>query len=184
MHPSEQQLASFAGGELPLLDRLRTARHVARCAACERILESYESARAQLRNGLDELPENLNWNRLASEMTGNIRVGLAAGECVAPVIQKGERLGWRAAIVLASATLLITTAWWLNIPRSNFHPGIALESNSSGIELKQNGGALTLLNTRAAPGSPVISSSSPGQLRTRYVDAETNQVTINNVYAQ
>ncbi len=30
-----------------------------------------------------ELPNGLNWNRLAEEMTGNIRVGLAAGEAIA-----------------------------------------------------------------------------------------------------
>ena len=29
-----------------------------------------------------DLPNGLNWNRLSQEMTGNIRVGLAAGEVV------------------------------------------------------------------------------------------------------
>ncbi len=29
---------------------------------------------------MSELPNALSWNRLADEMTGNIRVGLAAGE--------------------------------------------------------------------------------------------------------
>ena len=39
-----------------------------------------------------ELPADLNWNRLAQEMTGNIRVGLAAGECIAG-FEKGIRPG-------------------------------------------------------------------------------------------
>ena len=40
------------------------------------------------------MPEGADWDRLAAEMTANIRVGLAAGECVAP--RRGHA-AWKAA---------------------------------------------------------------------------------------
>ena len=142
---------------------------------------------SELRHIADELPPDMKWNDLAAEMTGNIRVGLAAGECVMEANRKQGRLDWRPALVLASATALIITAWWLNIPVSR-HPaasasGVRLEETASGIEMNQNGRALTLLQKTAGSGSTVFVST-PGSLRARYVNAETGQMTINNVYAQ
>ncbi len=187
MHPNEIQLSLFAGGDVSLFDRVRTGLHLRGCERCRVKVESLRLGRAELRRAADELPANLNWERLAGEMTGNIRVGLAAGECVAPVLGKSDRLGWRAAAVLASGTALIMTAWWLNIPPSKHlvtnGNGVRLEATASGIEMKQNGGALVLLNQNAGSGSTVFVST-PGSLRARYVNAETGQVTINNVYAQ
>lgn len=187
MHPDERQLALWAGGDLGVMDRWRISRHVQNCDLCETIVESFYAARFKLREEMGDLPKGLNWERLAGEMTGNIRVGVAAGECISPVIARHERLGWRAAAGLACATLLITTAWWLNIPLNIprvAHPsGVELEATQAGVELKQNGGAL-LLNTRAEKGAVTFSRSAPGSIGTRYVDSETGQVTINNVYAQ
>ncbi len=187
MHPNENQLALFAGRELSLLERWHTGLHVRGCESCRGEVHALRSASAELARMADRLPDGMKWDRLAAEMTGNIRVGLAAGQCVAPVLAKSERLGWRAATVLASATVLIMTAWWLNIPAPVQRPananGVRLEATSSGIELKQNGSALTLLNPRGDSSSTVFVSS-PGSLRARYVDSETGQMTINNVYAQ
>lgn len=187
MHPNEIQLSLYAGGDAILLERIRTGLHVRGCESCRAEVESLQRGWTELRRVADELPANLNWERLASEMTGNIRVGLAAGECVAPVIGKSDRLGWRAAAVLASGTALIMTAWWLNIPPAKHLAangnGVRLEATAAGIEMKQNGGALVLLNQNAGSGSTVFVST-PGSLRARYVNAETGQVTINNVYAQ
>ena len=182
MHPNEVQLALYAGRDLPVLERWRISRHVRGCAGCESILESFDCARNELRGNANRLPENLNWDRLAAEMTGNIRVGLAAGECIAAIGPRKDRLGWPAAAVLATASLLITSAWWLNIPPRAKATGVVLEATQSGIELKQNGGSLMILNRKS--DSKPIYGSTPGSLRVRYVDAETNQVTINNVYAQ
>jgi hypothetical protein len=57
-----------------------------------------------------------------------------------------------------------------------------LQATPAGIEVKASRGALTLLNTRA--GSQTVYVSAPGSLRARFVDSETGQVTINNVYAE
>ena len=79
------------------------------------------------------------------------------------------------------------TAWWLNIPPSTHIAAngndVRLETTDSGIEMKQNGGSLELLNQNAGSGSTVFVSM-PGSLRARYVNQKTGQMTINNVYAQ
>jgi hypothetical protein len=51
-----------------------------------------------------------------------------------------------------------------------------------GIEVKANSATLTLLRRKAA--TPVLYVSSPGSLRERFVDADTGQITINNVYTE
>ena len=181
MHPSETQLALFAGGDLEWLDRWRVARHVHKCATCGAAVEALHLAKARLQaDAVDVLPE-LNWNRLAAEMTGNIRVGLAAGECVAP-ISHPERGVWRTAGLVACGLLLMSTAWWLNIPSRDHSTGVVLEATQSGIQMKQDGAALMLLKPKTS--STPVYGSAPGSLRVSYVDTETNQVTINNVYAQ
>ena len=58
--------------------------------------------------------------------------------------------------------------------------GIEIRTTASGIELNENGNALTLLHTRGRQ-RPIFTSV-PGTLRARFVDNETGQVTINNVY--
>ena len=82
MHPNEIQLSLYAGGDLSLLERIRTSLHVRGCERCRAEVAALESRREELRRAADEMPADLNWERLAAEMTGNIRVGLAAGECV------------------------------------------------------------------------------------------------------
>jgi hypothetical protein len=188
MHPNENQISLYAGGELTLLERFRADLHIRGCESCRAKVDSLRCGIAELRSAAGELPENLNWDRLAMEMTGNIRVGLAAGECVTPGVGKSDRLGWRAAAAVAAASLLIMTAWWLNIPQSKRSTaqvnGVRLEETSSGIGLKQNGASLVLLNQNAGSGSSTVFMSTPGSLRARYVNSSTGQMTINNVYAQ
>jgi hypothetical protein len=193
-HPSEKNLALLAGGDLNAYAKWRVGRHVHACADCELRLQSYRIAKETLCAEVGGMPADINWERLSQEMTGNIRVGLAAGECIGPPVGKAEsvdRLGWRASAVLASMTVLLMTAWWLNIPgnmpgthrysaRSNSQ--VTLQSTPGGIQLKENGAVLTLMHQRG--GSSVVFGSSPGSLRARYVDSETGQVTINNVYSQ
>src|SRR3954463_6566105 len=104
MHPSETQLALFAGGDLDLLDRWRVSRHVHNCRGCSVVVESFRESAQDLQADAMEMPAGVNWSRLSAEMTGNIRVGLAAGECVASV-HRNDRLGWKMAGVLAGMTL-------------------------------------------------------------------------------
>jgi hypothetical protein len=193
-HPHEESLALFAGGDLGRFERWRVSRHLRGCDGCRSEVARFQDATALLNDEAGRLPASLNWDRLAAEMTGNIRVGLAAGECGAPAPVAHQQLGWRPAALIALLTILILGGWFLQGPRmmmprqqraylaapATIDPVLA--ATPAGIEVKASRGALTLLNTRAA--SPAVYVSAPGSLRARFVDSETGQVTINNVYAE
>jgi hypothetical protein len=209
-HPSEIQLALFAGGDLGAWERWRMRRHVSRCSECEGEVQALKASSAQIREVAGELPKDLNWDRLSEEMTGNIRVGLAAGEAIArfdkPALGRGpRRLGWNAALVLAGATAVFGIAFWTSLPqpqRDNLvaafrrirterigsfvpHPavrqeGAVLEASSSVIEVKENGRTFSLMNPRS--GGVTVSISMKGSAGLRYVDADSGQVTTNKVY--
>jgi hypothetical protein len=184
-HPSQADLALLAGGDLGFWSGLYARMHFRTCDRCREEVEAYRGAIAALSQA-DDMPANLNWNRLEAEMSANIHLGLEAGECVGSLPARNERVGWRAAAVMAGMTLLLVTAWWLNASRRNGDielrsSRIEIRTTPAGIELNENGNALTLMHRRGGDTPLVVSA--PGMLRARYVDEETGQVTINNVYA-
>lgn len=190
-HPGVYELALYAGGELGWWERWRISRHVKLCAACHGEIAAFQTAREAFREEAAALPAGLDWDRLAAEMKANIHLGLVAGECVggkrpAPSAPGGERLTWRAAAALAMMTLVIVTGWFLNVPRPEMAgtqpAGYVLEATSAGIGLKENGRALTVLSP--AEAAVTYSVNAQGSLRARYVDSDTGQVTIANVYAE
>ncbi len=204
-HPEERQIALYAGGDTGWFDRFSIARHVSRCPSCAELATAYRRDRETIRQESQALPRDLNWDRLAAEMTGNIRVGLAAGECVSGVRSKSHRIAWRPALAAAGLTLVLMFAWYLNVPavdrvslanrvaqlwrgpvalnqESVSLAGISLSSTQSGIQVSENGSALTMMNPGNAPAVVVVNTR--GSLRARYVDYDTGQVTITNVYAQ
>ena len=210
-HPAEAQLALFAGGDLGRWDRWRLARHIAACEECRREAQAFREGAGELRElagEMPELPNNLTWNRLAQEMTGNVRVGLAAGEAIAlfdkPAPVK-PRLGWNAALVLFGATVVFAIAFWISLPPQQADHLLAslqrirterlgmlirsasaspaetmVEASSSGIEVKENGRSLSLMQPRS--DGATISVSMEGSAGVRFVDADTGQVTTNKVY--
>jgi hypothetical protein len=211
-HPAEAQIALFAGGDLGRWERWRISRHVARCTECRREVQALRSASQELRElaaETPELPNGLNWNRLAGEMTGNIRVGLAAGEAIAlfdkPARSK-RRLGWNAAFVAAGATAIFAVAFWTSLPteqadhlrdsfkrirterigafvhsyNGNSAPGeVVIEASSSGIQVRENGSALSLI---PRSDGATVSVNMHGSAGVRFVDTDTGQVTTNKVY--
>jgi len=204
-HVGESDLALYASGDLGFWRGIRVRLHVERCAGCRRLAEAYRQDRAQIREVADELPEGLDWNRLAAEMTANIRVGLAAGECVAPRHRKPVAMAWRPAAVVAGVAILVTGAWWLNVPAAQTQElgralravwsgrasarhgvvedrGTVVEATSSGIELRENGSSLGVSQGAARPLA--VSVSVQGSASARYVDSDTGQMTITSVYAQ
>lgn len=208
-HPSEIQLALFAGGDLAgYWERWRVARHVAQCPDCQAEVKSLRDASEQVRSVAAEPPKDLNWNRLAAEMTGNIRVGLAAGEAIArfdkPAVRP-LRLGWNAALVLSCATAVFLVAFWISLPQPQAEhltaalkriraerigsvvrtappsqDEVVLEATSSAIEVKENGRTMSL--THPHSDGATVSVSLQGSAGVRYVDADTGQVTTNKVY--
>jgi len=207
-HPNEVQLALFAGGDLGFWNRWQVGRHVAQCSACESEVQTLRSASAQVRELTAELPKDLNWDRLSDEMTGNIRVGLAAGEAIAgfdrPAVRP-LRLGWNATMVVACATAVFGIAFWTSVPqlqkdhllsalrrirteRIGTVPqrpaagldDVVIEASSTGLDVKENGRTLSLMHPRS--DGVTVSISMKGSAGVRYVDADTGQVTTNKVY--
>jgi anti-sigma factor RsiW len=180
-HPGAEQLALYAGGELSAFRRWRTGAHLAACEPCRREVKAFRDARLLLRDESMDLPAGLEWASLAAEMKANIRLGLIAGAIVEPGLNTPQRLGWRAAAGLALATSVVLTGWFLNIPRpGQSPPGVVLEATEAGLELRENGRTLTMLQ----PASATVTVNAERSMRARYVDSDTGQVTITNVYAQ
>src|ERR1700733_14583340 len=128
-HPGPAQLALFSGGDLGRWERWRIARHVGHCAQCRAEVHDLQDARSQLRqlslgvdglpNGAAGLPNGLNWDRIAEEMKGNIRVGLAAGEAIAlfdKPVRSRRHFRWNAALVGMGAIAIFAVAFWTSLP--------------------------------------------------------------------
>jgi hypothetical protein len=181
--------------------------HVGKCQECRHRVRAYRLDREQLKQECSELPQGLDWERLSAEMSANIRVGLAAGECVAPRTRKGVTWGWRPVAIGAGATAVLAVAFWLNLPATQDteavghalermvhggRPGPAtatalteesgpvVEASPKGVTLKDNGNELRMPQGEAHPVS--FSVDGPGSASARYV--EDGQVTITSVYVQ
>jgi hypothetical protein len=136
------------------------------------------------------------WSRLEREMEGNIVVGLDASRCIekkrAP---RGLLLKFAAGGGMA---LLFVLGWVTHIPneqsariytavRSAFggktareYQGPILRSLPDGIVVGSPESSLTILH----PASAVVSASGSAGVEARYVDDETGQVTITDVYGR
>jgi hypothetical protein len=183
-HPNQSILALHAGGDLGLFARWRTGRHLSRCEQCRDEVEGFAATR-EIIPELSEIPE-VSWNRLAAEMRANIRLGLEAGECVrgsAPPLRETPLFtGARAFVAMASIVALLVTGIVLEHPSPNLSPVATddgMEAAGNGIQVRKGGQTFRLMN----PGKHVTySSGAQGSMRARYVDPETDQVTIYNIY--
>jgi hypothetical protein len=210
-HVKDTDLALYASGDLRLLQRLSVRLHLAKCESCRDLADEFRADARLLHDAAGELPEGVNWARLSAEMSANIRVGLEAGECVAPRAQsKHARVpililpAWRSLALASSVALVLAavlgTGWWLNMPaeetqalgrvlRSAWHGrnlpvdrGPVIEASSDGIELRKDGGSLGVSQDKAK--LMTVSVSTQGSASARYVDQDTGQVYITSVYDQ
>lgn len=185
-HPRESVLALYAGQDLGWFQSRRTERHLARCLECRLQVRAFASASEELAS-LNELPA-IAWNRLASEMKANIRLGLAAGECVRA--ESTPPLAWmtnvRALAAAVSVMVLVAVGLFLERPAPSV-PQIAkdnavLRATADGIELNQGGQTLSLLHLRSE--NVTYAAGAQGSMRAGYVDADTGNYTINKLYVQ
>ena len=202
-HIGESDVAMYVSGDIALWRRVLVRFHARGCDRCSRRIEAYRTDRERVRVVAGEMPEGLDWDRLAAEMTANIRVGLAAGECVAPRNRKAASIHWRPAAAMAGLAVLLLGGWWLNMPPATTEAlgramnkvwhgrgaapvtderGPVVEATSSGIELRENGSTLGVSQGAARPLA--VSLSVQGSASARYVDADTGQMTITSVYVQ
>lgn len=207
-HVSDIDLALYASGDVSLWQRVTVGWHASRCERCRERVNEFRSDAEALRAASLEMPEGVDWARLSAEMTANIRVGLEAGECVAPRRQRRARsipAIWRPAALASGVALMLTVllagAWWLNFPAQDTQSlnramqallhgrrttlddrGPVIEASPEGIELRKDGGALGVSQDSAQLLS--VSVSTQGSASAHYVDQDTGQVTITSVYAQ
>lgn len=205
-HPSETDLALYSCGDAPLAARLRIAWHLRSCRACADRSAGYRGDRKAVETAALAMPPHVDWDRLSSEMSANIRVGLAAGECVAreprrtPYLLLNKR--WQQGMAVAGLAVLLVGAWWFNMPASQHRalsrvgrallegravsliaePGTIAEVSPLGVQLKEDGNSLAVTNPSGRPVA--VSVSLQGAARARYVDADTGQMTITTVYVQ
>jgi len=186
-HPSETDLALYAGQDLGWFGRLRVTRHLAGCRECRRAVQEFAAVSESLAD-FNELPA-ISWNRLANEMKANIHLGLSAGECVrreAPVGTLARAFSARALTAYAGAMAVLVASLYLQRPMPPAAPAAAngstiLRATANGIELDQGGHALSLLHE--VSDSVTYSAGAQGSMRAGYVDAD-GHVTINDVYVQ
>ncbi|HEY4084627.1 MAG TPA: hypothetical protein VGM43_01755 [Bryobacteraceae bacterium] len=189
-HPSEANLALLAGGDCGWIERLRLNNHVSHCGDCQDAMASF----AEIRTSLHEMAlpavavDDANWQRLAGEMRANIRLGLAAGECVAPGAAESAARPWfpRFAYSVAGVIVLLGAGMFLRgllpHPELPISRATIVESTAKGIQVRTTAGTMTLLNQSDAEPDQTITSQ--GAVRARYVDGNTGTVTITSVYAE
>jgi hypothetical protein len=181
-HPKQATLALQAGGDLSAFARWRTERHLAKCARCRDEVAGFEAMRGTMADLL-EMPD-LPWNRIAEEMRANIRLGLAAGECVRPVDKAGwasRRAGWRVAVAMASITALAVTGLMLERPR----PVVEARDENAGVQTAPDGigNQAMRLMYRGAEGVQ-LSASAEGSVQAQYTNPNTGYMTVSQVDVQ
>ncbi len=206
-HLAETDLALHVTGDLPFWRNALVYLHVRQCNRCRGLVDALRADREELLRSADDMPANLSrdfdWDQLAAEMKANIRVGLAAGECVTPRERKAPAISWQPLAIAAGLMVVLAGAWWLNIPRADTEAigralhamvtrgplgaprderGPVVGASSSGVELLENGGRLGIEQSGLEP--VMFSVSTQGSASARYVDQETGQVTITATYVQ
>jgi hypothetical protein len=188
-HPDLADLALFAGRDLPFWKQWQVRRHVSNCPACSAEVASFRNVASQ--PIAEEMIPAINWEPLASEMRANIRLGLEASEAIAayrrPSPAEERRLNWRAAAMVASLMVVVSTGWWFAVSVKKLQQPIAVaaqptvvEATDSGVEISD--GNLTLELRTPASRASFVSVTTRGAAETRYTDAETGQITVNHVY--
>ncbi len=180
-HPSDEDLALYAGGDLGWIAKRGVERHIALCGDCEAATVGFSAFRAELAGINDRV--TLPWSRMAAEMRANIRLGLEAGECVGFKPRAGS--GFRAAMAFASLALLLGAGLLLHRPATETPNAVVLEATDGGIQVREGEQVLSILNSRAYRATDVIRTvGAQGEMRARFVDSKTGLVTVNNVYVQ
>ena len=185
-HPSEEQLALHAGGDLGWMARWQTARHVAACERCAAEVAAFAELRESLPD-LGQMPE-IPWHRIEGERRTNIRQGGAASEWARrdDALLGGRPLftGGRAALALGSVLALMVTGLMLEGPapflaRANER---IVQATADGIQSRSGDRTFGLMHNGAS--SVTYTVGAQGTLGARYTDPETGNVTMTKVYVE
>ena len=185
-HPSEATLALHAGGDLGPIARWRTERHLRQCESCQDEILAYQEVRRMVVD-LSAMPE-VPWARLSAEMQANIRLGLAAGECVRET--DPHESGWmrftafRTAVAAASVAILIGASLLIERPaRRIAEPRdnqVVLKAARDGVQLSA-GNELVDLKHDSNGASLGYLANAQGSMQNTSVDPLTGDVTVTGV---
>jgi hypothetical protein len=199
-HPKQSMLALLSGGDLAWSEALAARWHVHFCPQCKRQLAEFRSARMELglvsaadwQQPLDGQPGESDsaWNALEAEMRANIRLGLTAGSLASGPSEAGQAAlplsppaPWRWAVVCGALVFVLTAGWWLRssssvpLPMASVPgwqvPAVETAGQASGIQL-------------LVPVADVSRTETDfdGSTRSRVIDGETGQVTLQQVYVE
>jgi anti-sigma factor RsiW len=165
-HPTERDLALFAGGELGPLARWRIEGHLEDCSRCREAVSEFFELRSQLMD-LGDLP-HVDWSAFSDRIRREVERSRTASR-PAPV----WRPVWAAAGVFA--ILLVGGVY---VARHELAPaGPVLGVSARGVELRV--GSEPSLTLVQAPGLVEAGGASA-----RSFDEETGAITVTHVYAQ
>ncbi len=202
-HPAPSLLALLSGGDLPFLAALRTRWHLRSCERCAREFEAFRSASAELKlDAAAEAPHSLDgeatifdpaWNALEAEMRANIRLGLTAGSLASGSLVGGADDGlaadaapmpyapWRWAAVCGAVVFVLLAGWSLRSPG-----GVPVASSPlKEMHFTEPAGQDARIQLLVpVAGVSRTETDFDGSTRSRVIDSETGQVTLQQVYVQ
>jgi len=185
-HPSEATLALHAGGDLGPIARWRTDRHLRRCETCQDEILAFQEMRRMVAD-LSAMPE-LPWARLSAEMQANIRLGLAAGECVRETDPRDS--GWgrftvlRTAVAAASIAILIGAGLLIERPARRISGvndnQVVLKGATDGVQLTVGSELVDLKHDSKGPSLGYLANAQ-GSMQHTSIDDLTGNVTVTGV---
>lgn len=207
-HPEPMTLALLAGGDLGWSEALGTRWHVRLCPQCKRQLEEFRADRMALgaatasevtpAPGEDGIESDSAWNLLEAEMRANVRLGLTAGSLASGPAESGleaedaaqpafSPAPWRWAVVCGALAFVMTAGWWLHSAEST--PPDVASAPVWKTPAAERVGHVSGQNARMQLLVPVADVSRTetdfdGSTRSRVIDGETGQVTLQQVYVE
>ena len=192
-HPSIETLALFAGGELPFLQKWSTRRHVRSCDSCQSEVRAFHEASRAAVHETEIMPEGVHWESLSAEMRANIHLGIEASEAISayrPVEPQGmPSLSWHAVTLGGAAACVAMFLYWNSALRKQEHLAamrapapIVVNASKEGVEISDGARGLSLTNPVNSQSGVLVTVSTSGAAATRYVDQDSGQITVNNVY--
>lgn len=180
-HPGEADLALFAGGELGPLARWRIEGHLHDCDECRQTVGDFFEMRSRVMD-LAELPQ-LDWSALAAGIHRQVAMSRAALEHPAPVASSRFKPAWTP--VLALAVMLVLGAYVTH--RYGAPPAtgaVSLNASAGAVELRVGDRQVLTLTNGGQEEEQVNWRVSADAVSARYLDADTGNITVNNVYTQ
>jgi len=187
-HPDAATLALHAGGDLGWFETWKTTRHMAGCGECRDQIAAYQALRDLLPE-LTEMPD-LPWDRMAGEIHANIHLGIAAGECVREIEQPDRPVpplaGFRTALAMAGAIALLVTGLVLERPTPSVVSASApvVQVTGDGVERRSGDRGFALMHEGVEVKDVTYSVGAQGTMGARFVDPQTNLVTMTKVYVE